>query len=114
VARRRGEAGGAREVVTGRPRGLNAVAVVEYAPGGTAPCRRSGSWRRGDIATSGLDISAGEVVLSGCRRLTARGIGALATLGLRGFLRRPGVVMVLTVNELAAPGSPWAWAGYTT
>jgi len=22
--------------------------------------------------------------------------------------------MVLTVNELAAPGSHWAWAGYTT
>jgi len=42
MAERRGEAGGAREVVTGRPRSLNAVVVVEYAPGGAAPCRRSG------------------------------------------------------------------------
>ena len=51
MAKRRGEAGGAREVVTGRPRSLNAVVVVEYAQGER---RHAGVQARGAGETSRL------------------------------------------------------------
>ncbi|MFB6491038.1 MAG: molybdopterin biosynthesis protein [Thermoproteus sp. AZ2] len=103
--------GEAAEVATGAPipRGADAVVMVEYTAerGGDVVVYRS-AYPGENIMTAGSDISAGELVLRRCTRLTQREIGVLAAVGRDRVkvYRRPRVAVISTGNELAPPGSP--------
>ncbi|MGB9706190.1 MAG: molybdopterin biosynthesis protein, partial [Pyrobaculum sp.] len=102
--------GEAYEVATGAPlpRGANAVVMVEYTQerGGVVRIFRSAAPGE-NVMSAGSDISAGEVVLRRCARLTAREVGLLAALGIRRVpvVKRPRVGIISTGNELEPPGS---------
>ncbi|MCC6021448.1 MAG: molybdopterin biosynthesis protein [Thermoproteaceae archaeon] len=103
--------GEACSVATGAPvpRGANAVVMVEYTQerGGIVRVFRPVAPGE-NVMSAGTDISAGELVLRRCTRLTAREIGVLAALGMdrvRVF-RRPRVAIISTGDELVAPGEP--------
>jgi len=103
--------GEACEVATGAPlpRGANAVVMVEYTQERDGVVRVFRSVAPGEnVMATGSDISAGEVVMRRCTRLTAREIGVLAALGLGevAVVRRPRVAVISTGDELAAPGEP--------
>ncbi|MFZ8840046.1 MAG: molybdopterin biosynthesis protein, partial [Pyrobaculum sp.] len=103
--------GEACEVATGAPlpRGANAVIMVEYTQERDGVVRVFRSAAPGEnVMATGSDISAGEVVMRRCTRLTAREIGVLAALGLGevAVVRRPRVAVISTGDELAAPGEP--------
>ena len=98
-------------IMTGAPMpaGLDAVLPAEYASekGGevevaqpVAPGQHVG--RRGE------DIRAGSSVLARGRRLRPQDLGVLASLGLArvDVVRRPAVRIVVTGNEVIAPGAP--------
>jgi len=101
--------GEACEVATGAPlpRGANAVVMVEYTQEREGAVRTFRPVVPGEnVMTAGSDMSAGEVVLRRCTRLTPREVGVLAALGLRevSVVRRPRVAIISTGNELVAPG----------
>ncbi|ACB39780.1 molybdopterin biosynthesis protein [Pyrobaculum neutrophilum] len=103
--------GEAVEVATGAPlpRGANAVVMVEYTQERDGVVKIFRSVAPGEnVMSAGSDISAGEVALRRCTRLTAREIGVLAALGVKTVqvLRRPRVAIISTGNELAPPGAP--------
>ncbi|MGC8993814.1 MAG: molybdopterin biosynthesis protein [Pyrobaculum sp.] len=102
--------GEAYEVATGAPipRGANAVVMVEYTQERGGVLRVFRPVAPGEnVMSAGSDISAGEVVLRRCTKLTAREIGVLAALGIRrvSVVRRPRVGIISTGNELEPPGS---------
>jgi len=109
----RGEVGPgeAYEVATGAPlpRGANAVVMVEYTQerGGVVRVFRPVAPGE-NVMTAGSDISAGEVVLRRCTRLTAREVGVLAAVGMRkvAVVKRPVVAIISTGDELVSPGEP--------
>lgn len=101
--------GGAVRIMTGAPMpdGLDAVMPVEYATETegeiaitrpVAPGQHAG--RRGE------DIGVGVAALCAGRRLRPQDIGLIASLGLPevSVIRRPRVRMLVTGNELKAPG----------
>ena len=101
--------GEAFEVATGAPlpRGANAVVMVEFTQTRGDLVKIFRAVAPGEnVMSAGSDISAGEVVLRHCTKLTAREIGVLAALGLRKVpvMKRPIVGIISTGNELAAPG----------
>ncbi|MBP1450094.1 MAG: molybdopterin biosynthesis protein, partial [Thermoproteus sp.] len=105
--------GEAVEVATGAPvpRGADAVVMVEYTAerGGSVMVYRS-AYPGENIMSAGSDISAGELVLRRCTKLTQREIGVLAAVGrprVKVF-KRPRVAVISTGNELAPPGAPLA------
>ncbi len=103
--------GQAAEIATGAmlPRGANGVVMVEY------------TGRRGNrilvyrsivpgenVATTGSDISMGDLVLTRGTRITANEIGLLAGLGITRVkvYRRPRIAVFSTGNEVVEPGEP--------
>lgn len=105
------KAGEAYEVATGAPipRGADAVVMVEYTQEREGIVRVFRAVAPGEnLMSAGSDISAGEVVLRRCTRLTAREIGVLAALGMRrvSVMKRPRVGIISTGDELARPGEP--------
>ncbi len=109
---RRGvEFGEAVEVATGAPlpRGTNAVVMVEYTQERGDFVRIFKPVAPGEnVMNAGSDISAGEVVLRRCTKLSAREIGVLAAIGMKSVavVKRPRVVIISTGNELLPPGEP--------
>lgn len=102
--------GEAVEIATGAPlpRGANAVVMVEYSQERDGKVRVFRSVAPGEnVMSAGSDISAGEVVLKKCTRLTAREIGVLAALGIRrvSVVKKPRVSIISTGNELIPPGA---------
>ncbi|AFA38298.1 molybdenum cofactor synthesis domain protein [Pyrobaculum oguniense TE7] len=105
------KAGDAYEVATGAPipRGADSVVMVEYTQERDGVVRIFRPVAPGEnLMSAGSDISAGEVVLRRCTRLTAREIGVLAALGMRKVrvIKRPKVGIISTGNELVPPGEP--------
>ncbi|ABP51410.1 MULTISPECIES: molybdopterin biosynthesis protein [Pyrobaculum] len=105
------KAGEAYEVATGAPipRGADSVVMVEYTQERDGVVRIFRPVAPGEnLMSAGSDISAGEVVLRRCTRLTAREIGVLAALGMRKVrvIKRPKVGIISTGDELTPPGKP--------
>lgn len=109
--------GTAVRIMTGAPlpRGADAVLPAEFA------CEASDS-RTGDrivdiqsavpvgknVGQLGEDVRAGTGVLTSGRRLRPQDVGLLAAIGCErvAVVRRPRVRMLITGNEIVAPGSP--------
>ncbi|MEM1597381.1 MAG: molybdopterin biosynthesis protein [Pyrobaculum sp.] len=103
--------GEAYEVATGAPvpRGANAVVMVEYTQERDGVVKVFRAAAPGEnVMNAGADVSAGEVVLRRCTRVTPREVGVLAAVGVRRVkvVRRPRVAVISTGDELAPPGEP--------
>lgn len=102
--------GEAAEVATGAPlpRGANAVVMVEYTQevGEFVKIFRPAAPGE-NVMSAGSDISAGEVALRRCTRLTAREVGVLAAVGLKAVpvFKKPRVAIISTGDELQQPGA---------
>lgn len=104
-------AGDAVRVMTGAPMpaGTDAVVPAEYVreiPQGIEVSAAVGPGKH--VGRVGEDIARGSVVLSEGRRLRPQDLGVLASLGLDrvSVVRRPRVRIVVTGNEVVAPGTP--------
>lgn len=104
-------AGAAVRIMTGAPlpEGLDAVIPAEYATeqqGRIAVTRPVTPWQH--VGRVGEDIQAGACVLAAGRRLRPQDGGLAASLGLAQLdvVRRPRVRLLVTGNEVVAPGTP--------
>lgn len=104
-------AGTALRIMTGAPlpAGLDAVIPAEYATeeqGRIAVTRPVAPWQH--VGRVGEDIQAGATVLSAGRRLRPQDGGLAASLGFADLAvrRRPRVRLLVTGNEVVAPGQP--------
>ena len=97
-------------IMTGAPMpgGLDAVVPAEYASesGGQIEVARPVAPGQ-HVARVGEDIAAGTAVLTTGRRMRAQDVGLVASLGLARVpvVRQPRVRVVVTGNELVAPGT---------
>ena len=106
-------AGTAAAIATGAvlPDGADAVVPVERAREQDGAVRFAGSVERDDhIRRRGADVVAGDELLGAGARVSALGLSGLATSGLveARCVRRPRVVLLVTGDELVAPGLPLA------
>ncbi|HEX6018303.1 MAG TPA: gephyrin-like molybdotransferase Glp [Burkholderiaceae bacterium] len=104
-------AGEAVRIMTGAPlpAGADAVVPAEYAresPQGVEVTMAFGPGKH--VGRVGEDIARGAAVLAAGRRLRPQDLGVLASLGLPAVevIRRPRVRVVVTGDELVAPGDP--------
>ncbi len=103
--------GEAVQITTGSaiPQGADTVVRVEstQAKGETVWVVEATSPGR-HVGRCGEDIAAGTVVLGSGRVLRPQDLGVLSAVGARGIpvVRRPEVVMIITGDELLAPGTP--------
>lgn len=104
-------AGTAVRIMTGAPlpRGLDAVVPAEYATerdGRIAITRAASPWQH--VGRCGEDLQAGTVALGAGRRLRPQDAALAASLGLASVeaVRRPRVRILVTGDEIVAPGSP--------
>ena len=101
--------GEAVRIMTGAPvpDGLDAVVPAEFASeaGGRIEITRPVAPGQ-HVARRGEDIAAGGAVLMAGRQLRAQDVGLVASLGLANVavVRQPRVRIVVTGNELVAPG----------
>ena len=105
------EPGQAVSIMTGAPLpdGADAVVPAEYVretPHGIEVAMAFGPGKH--VGRVGEDIASGSVVLDALRRLRPQDVGVLASLGLNEVvvIRRPRVRIVVTGNEVIAPGKP--------
>jgi putative molybdopterin biosynthesis protein len=102
--------GTATTIATGAvvPRGADAVVMIEHtdAEGGRLEVRRPVA-PGANITFAGTDIGRGETVLRRGERLTSRGTGVLAALGLPrvAVVRRPRVAVLSTGDEIIPAGA---------
>jgi len=103
--------GQAVSIMTGAPlpAGADAVVPAEYVreiPQGIEVAMAFGPGKH--VGRVGEDIRRGSAVLGALRRLRPQDVGVLASLGLDevAVIRRPGVRIVVTGNEVVAPGAP--------
>jgi len=97
-------------IMTGAPMPLGADAVL---PAELAEDRQSSLLALGEVSPGkhvgrrAEDISAGEEILPAGRRLRPQDLGVIASIGLGdvSVIRRPRVRLVITGDELLAPGS---------
>ena len=104
-------AGQAVRIMTGAPlpRGADAVAPAEYARETSQGAEISSAFSVGkNVGRSGEDIARGAAVLEAGRRLRPQDLGVLASLGLPRIevIRQPQVRIIVTGNEVVAPGRP--------
>ena len=103
--------GEAARIFTGAPMpaGTDTVVIQEDAERDGDRVRVLEAARRGRyVRREGLDFAAGEILLRGGRRLTARDIGLLAAMN-RPWLfvrRRPRIGILSTGDEIVMPGDP--------
>ena len=103
--------GAAIRIMTGAPvpEGLDAVVPAEYATeaGGRIAITRPVAPGQ-HVGQCGEDIREGAAVLSAGRRLRAQDVGLIASLGLAHVtvVQRPRVRILVTGNEVRAPGAP--------
>jgi len=105
------QAGEAVRIMTGAPlpAGADAVVPAEYVretPHGIETSMALGPGKH--VGRVGEDIARGTTVLSAGRRLRPQDAGVLASLGIDpvAAIRRPRVRIVVTGNEVIAPGHP--------
>ncbi|MFC7689831.1 molybdopterin biosynthesis protein [Paeniroseomonas aquatica] len=112
--------GTATAIATGGviPRGADAVVMVEHTeaeegPEGPVVLVRRPAVAGQAVAYAGSDIARGETVLRAGTLVTSREIGMLAAAGLATVpvVRRPGVAILSTGDELVAPGQPLPTGG---
>jgi molybdopterin molybdotransferase len=103
--------GEAVRIMTGAPMpaGADAVVPAEYVrdtPQGIEAAAAFGPGKH--VGRIGEDIARGATVLAARRRLRPQDVGVLASLGLAevAAIRQPRVRIVVTGNEVVAPGSP--------
>ena len=103
--------GEAVRIMTGAPlpAGADAVVPAEYVrdtPDGIETSMAFGPGKH--VGRTGEDIASGATVLSAGRRLRPQDAGVLASLGIDRIdaIRRPRVRIVVTGNEVVAPGQP--------
>jgi molybdopterin molybdotransferase len=105
------QTGQAVRIMTGAPlpEGADAVVPAEYVrdtPQGIEASMAFGPGKH--IGHVGEDIARGAAVLGAGRRLRPQDVGVLASLGLGEIdvIRQPRVRIVVTGNEVVAPGRP--------
>jgi molybdopterin molybdotransferase len=103
--------GTAVRVMTGAPipAGADAVVPAEYAQESGPHVEITLAVGPGKhVGSRGEDIRAGSVVLEAGRRLRPQDVGLLASLGIAkaAVIERPRVRLVVTGNEIVAPGEP--------
>lgn len=96
-------------IMTGAPmpQGLDAVVPAEFATESAGRIEVTRPVAPGQhVAHRGEDISAGATVLTAYRKLRAQDVGLIASLGLSrvAVVRQPRIRMVVTGNEVVAPG----------
>jgi len=101
--------GQAARVMTGAllPAGADTVVMQEHAERTGEGVRVGPGTRRGDnVRGAGEDISRGETVLAGGRRLSPADVGLVASLGIGelNVIRRPRVAFFSTGDELRSVG----------
>ena len=103
--------GQAVRIMTGAPMpdGADAVVPAEYVrdtPQGIETSLAFGPGKH--VGRVGEDIARGAVVLAALRRLRPQDVGVLASLGTAevDVVRQPRVRIVVTGNEVVAPGAP--------
>jgi molybdopterin molybdotransferase len=104
-------ANAAVRIMTGAPmpEGLDAVLPAEYASEAAGKIEIALPVAPGQhVGRCGEDLQAGAPVLGPGRRLRPQDIGVLASMGLAqvNVVRRPGVRVLATGNEVVAPGTP--------
>jgi len=104
-------AGAAVRVMTGAPMpaGLDSVVPAEYAQAADGRVEITAASTPGKhVSRRGEDMRAGQTVLGSGRRLRPQDAGLLASLGFdrAPVVRRPRVRLVVTGNEVVAPGEP--------
>jgi putative molybdopterin biosynthesis protein len=91
------------------PRGADAIVMVEHTDtsGGNLLIRRAVT-PGANVAFTGTDVTAGELVLHAGETLTSRETGVLAAVGIAEVpvVRRPRVAVLSTGDEIIAPGQP--------
>jgi len=97
-------------IMTGAPMpdGLDAVVPAEFASGSAGQIEITRPVAPGQhVARRGEDISAATRVLGAGRKLRAQDVGLVASLGLSHVpvVRQPRVRIVVTGNEVVAPGA---------
>lgn len=103
--------GAAVRVTTGAPMpaGLDTVVPAEYAQATDGRVEIAAAGTPGKhVGRRGEDLRAGQTVLGSGRRLRPQDLGLLASLGFdrAAVVRRPRVRLVVTGNEVVAPGQP--------
>jgi molybdopterin molybdotransferase len=105
------QAGEAVRIMTGAPlpEGADAVVPAEYVretPQGMETSMALGPGKH--VGRVGEDIARGTSVLFAGRRLRPQDVGVLASLGMNqiAVIQRPRVRIVVTGNEVIAPGQP--------
>jgi molybdopterin molybdotransferase len=103
--------GAAVRIMTGAPvpDGLDAVVPAEFASESDGRIDITRPVAPGQhVARRGEDIPAGAAVLTAGRLLRAQDVGLIASLGLShvAAVRQPRVRIVVTGNEVVAPGTP--------
>ena len=103
--------GTAAAIATGAvlPEGADAVVPVELSHELAGAVRFDGPVHVEDhLRRQGADVAAGDELLAAGMRISALGLSGLATSGLTEArcVRRPRVVLLVTGDELVAPGSP--------
>jgi molybdopterin molybdotransferase len=98
-------------IMTGAPmpQGLDAVVPAEFASESAGQIEITRPVAPGQhVAHRGEDICAGTAVLTAHRKLRAQDVGLAASLGLSQVpvVRQPRVRIVVTGNEVVAPGTP--------
>jgi molybdopterin molybdotransferase len=93
------------------PEGLDAVLPAEYASEKAGRIEITLSVAPGQhVGRRGEDVREGATVLAAARRLRPQDVGLVASMGLAevDVVRRPNVRILVTGNEVIAPGSPKA------
>ncbi|WP_240933428.1 gephyrin-like molybdotransferase Glp [Diaphorobacter sp. HDW4B] len=104
-------AGAAVRIMTGAPvpHGLDAVVPAEYATEQDGRIAITQAVAPGQhVGRVGEDIGRGSTALSAGRRLRPQDVGLVASLGIAQLqvVRQPRVRLLVTGNEVRAPGSP--------
>ena len=104
-------AGSAIRIMTGAPvpEGLDAVVPAEYATEQDGRIAITQAVAPGQhVGRVGEDIARGSTALSTGRRLRPQDVGLVASLGIAQLqvVRQPRVRLLVTGNEVRAPGSP--------
>ncbi len=105
--------GASVRIMTGAPMpaGLDAVLPAEYASEKAGEIEMTAPVAPGQhVGRRGEDLRAGAPALNAGRRLRPQDVGLLASLGLAqvNVVRRPSVRILVTGNEVVAPGTPKA------
>jgi molybdopterin molybdotransferase len=106
-------ANAAVRIMTGAPvpGGLDAVLPAEYATEQQGRIEVTAPVAPGQhVGRRGEDLQQGKPALNAGRRLRPQDVGLLASLGFAeaNVVRRPGVRILVTGNEVVAPGTPKA------